>query len=94
MRFAELVGKILTDALPEFDVLPAALLSTALARLARERIGSILTDLDLLDSHGPATVRSLVRAAPSLPLIVLSGHPQTVQQLLAQAREDLRPVQA
>lgn len=73
VRYAELVARILVDAAPEFDLVHAPRLSTALACLVRQRIDMILTDLTLPDSGGPATVRYLVRAAPDVPLIVLSG---------------------
>ena len=43
-------------------------------RCRRQPFCLILTDLDLPDSDGPATVRHLQRAAPGVPLIVLSGN--------------------
>ncbi len=72
-RLAELVRHVLADSAPEFNVEHVGRLSTALARLVRQRFSLIVTDLDLPDSHGPATVRHLQRAAPNLPLVVLSG---------------------
>ncbi|MDQ1505537.1 MAG: hypothetical protein QOD57_3264, partial [Actinomycetota bacterium] len=39
----------------------------------RDGIGLIITDLNLPDSQGPATVGFLRRAAPYLPVIVLTG---------------------
>ena len=71
--FAEFVRHVLADAAPEFEVDHVARLSTAMARLARQPISLIITDLDLPDSRGAATVRHLQRAAPTLPVIVLSG---------------------
>jgi PleD family two-component response regulator len=72
-RFALLVKTLLVGEAAEFDVVWAPRISTALARLARLRIDIVLTDLSLQDTSGPATVRYLVRAAPSIPIIVLSG---------------------
>jgi CheY-like chemotaxis protein len=71
--FANLVASILRDASPNFQVEYAPRLSTALARIARDRISLILTDLHLPDSSGPTTVRFLRGAAPAVPIIVLSG---------------------
>ncbi len=72
-RFAELIRHVLADSAPEFEVEHVARLSTAMARLVRQPINLILTDLNLPDSSGPDTVRHLQRAAPNVPLIVLSG---------------------
>jgi PleD family two-component response regulator len=72
-RFAELVRHVLADAAPEFEVEHVTRLSTAMARLVRQPISLIITDLDLPDSRGPATVRHLQRAAPNVPVVVLSG---------------------
>ena len=72
-RFAEFVGHVLADAAPEFEVQHAARLSAAMACLVRKPVSLIITDLDLPDSRGAATVRRLRRAAPNLPVIVLSG---------------------
>ncbi len=72
-RLAELVRHVLAESAPEFDVQHVGRLSTALARLVRQPFSLILTDLNLPDSDGPATVRHLQRAAPGVPLVVLSG---------------------
>ncbi len=72
-RFAELVRHVLAESAPEFTVEHVGRLSTALARLARQSFDLIVTDLDLPDSNGPATIRHLQRAAPNVPLVVLSG---------------------
>jgi len=72
-RFFELVEWILADGAPEFALVHAPRLSAALAVLTRQPIRLVLTDLRLPDSTGPATVRHLARAAPNVPLIVLSG---------------------
>ena len=72
-RFAELVRHLLADSAPEFEVEHVGRLSTAMARLVRQSFSLVLTDLNLPDSQGPATVRHLQRAAPNVPLVVLSG---------------------
>jgi two-component system, cell cycle response regulator len=71
--FANLVASILQEASPEFEIEYAPRLSTALARIARDRISLILADLQLPDSEGPMTVRFLRGAAPAVPIVVLSG---------------------
>jgi len=73
-RLAELVRHVLAESAPEFDVQHVGRLSAALARLVRQPFSLILTDLSLPDSDGPATVRHLQRAAPGVPLVVLSGN--------------------
>lgn len=73
-RFAELVERILGDGAPEFEILHAPRITAALARLARHPVRLILTDLSLPDSTGAGTVRHLNRAAPNVPLVVLSGN--------------------
>jgi DNA-binding response OmpR family regulator len=71
--FTELVVGILAETSDDFEVVSVLRLSTALAALARDGIGLIVTDLNLPDSSGAATVGFLRRAAPDTPLIVLSG---------------------
>ena len=71
--FTDLVSSILSEAPEEFEVVAVSRLSTALARVVRNGIGLIVTDLNLPDSSGPVTVRFLRRAAPDVPVIVLSG---------------------
>lgn len=72
-RFAELVLHVLAAAVPEFEVEHVTRLSTAMARLVRRPMSLTITDLDVPDSRGVATVRHLQRAAPNVPVIVLSG---------------------
>jgi DNA-binding response OmpR family regulator len=71
--FTDLVSSILSEAQDDFELVAVSRLSTALARLVRNGIGLIITDLNLPDSSGPATVRFLRRAAPNVPIVVLSG---------------------
>lgn len=69
--FADLVAGILDEAGITVDVVPR--LTTALARLVRDHVDVVLTDLELPDSTGPETVRFLRSAAPDIPIIVLAG---------------------
>jgi CheY-like chemotaxis protein len=71
--FADLVVSILQEASADFEVEFVPRLSSALARLARERIDLVLADLELPDSSGSATVRFLRAADPAVPIVVLSG---------------------
>jgi ActR/RegA family two-component response regulator len=68
---ANLIMSILEQV--NFDVEHVSRLTTALARLVRDGFDLVVTDLNLADSSGPDTVRFLRRAAPSVPVIVLSG---------------------
>ena len=72
-RFASLVRSALTESRANFEIETVSRLSTALAWLVREPTDLILADLDLPDSQGTGTIRFFKRAAPGLPLIVLSG---------------------
>ena len=56
-----------------FEVESVDRLSTGLRRLTRRGIGLVLLDLSLPDSRGLATFKQLHAAAPTLPIIVLSG---------------------
>lgn len=71
--FTALVTSILSEAEGDFEAVAVPRLSTALAQLVRDGVDLILADLNLPDSQGPATVGFLRRAAPGIPLIVLSG---------------------
>lgn len=69
--FADLVVGVLDEAGITVEVVDR--LSTALARIVRDGIDVIISDLDLGDSSGPEIIGFLRRAAPDLPIIVLSG---------------------
>jgi two-component system, cell cycle response regulator len=71
--FADLVRSIFQEASADFRVESVSRLSTALTHIARDRVSLILSDLQLPDSSGPITVRFLRAAAPTVPIIVLSG---------------------
>jgi DNA-binding response OmpR family regulator len=57
-----------------FQAGAAQRLSGALARLERKDIDLVLLDLGLPDSQGLPTFQALRKAAPSIPVIVLSGN--------------------
>lgn len=59
--------------LGEFEMHPAADLSSGLERLQRGDIGLILLDLALPDSEGLETFIRVSEAAPDVPLVVLSA---------------------
>ncbi len=81
-RFADLVRYVLSESEPSIEINHVRRLSSALATLIRQPIDVIVTDLQLPDSAGPATVQYLRRATPAVPLIVLSSNadPQTALQ--------------
>jgi len=57
----------------EFDLTLVGRLREAAARLGSERFDIVLTDLSLPDSHGLEAFRVLHKAAPAVPVVVLSG---------------------
>jgi len=71
---ARLLRETLRDAesLP-FELAHAGRLAEAEARLASEACDVVLLDLSLPDAHGLETVRRTLRAAPEVPIIVLTG---------------------
>ena len=69
------VQKILsTCTLPiEFVVESAVSLSEAVGNLAEKKYDVVLLDLELPDSSGIETVRQIVKVAPDIPIVVLTG---------------------
>jgi len=57
----------------EFDIVHVTRLQEALEHLAREQFEALLLDLSLPDAHGLETVIQVQRAAPGLPIVILSG---------------------
>ncbi len=57
----------------QFTIIECETLAEAIERLAAERIDLILLDLSLPDCQGPQTVERTVQAAPSIPIVVLTG---------------------
>jgi signal transduction histidine kinase len=72
---ARLMREMLAEATGEgsFEVECADRLSTGLDRLERGGIDAVLLDLSLPDSWGVATVEKALLAAPTIPILVLSG---------------------
>jgi two-component system, cell cycle response regulator len=72
-RDAALVLRALGDRVPRFDVSTVSTLADALISLNRSSFDVILLDIVLPDSDGFATIAAIRKAAPALPLIVLTG---------------------
>jgi signal transduction histidine kinase len=70
---AELMRELLSELAEPPEVLHAARLSDALALLEPARVDVILLDLSLPDARGLDTVERMHRAAPHLPIVVLTG---------------------
>src|SRR6266404_1410301 len=71
---ARLIQLMLADAAGTlFETETVERLSAGLERLAADRIGIVLLDLSLPDSHGLDTFLHLHARAPRIPIIVLSG---------------------
>ena len=72
---ADLVLEMLSDAAPEnFQIESVARLSQALTRLENKDMDLVLLDLGLPDSQGLQTFHALWKAAPDIPVIVLTGN--------------------
>ena len=72
---ADLIREMLAQAdLLHFEAESVQRLSGALARLERKDVDLVLMDLGLPDSQGLPTFHALRKAAPGIPVIVLSGN--------------------
>ncbi|TAN49577.1 MAG: response regulator [Rhodospirillales bacterium] len=56
-----------------FDVVHVATLAAARAHLSQDPVDAVLLDLSLPDSIGMDTVKSIMEAAPAVPIVVLTG---------------------
>ncbi len=70
---AELIGDLLAGSGATFELFCVRRLSAALDYLARQSVNLVLLDLFLPDSSGLIGLEKIVRAAPMLPVIVLTG---------------------
>lgn len=69
-----LLAELLEEAAPgRFRVEPACRLSDGLEALRRDSFAAVLLDLSLPDADGVAGIELVREAAPSTPVIVLSG---------------------
>lgn len=58
----------------EIELTQVDSLADALSLLAEQRFDVALVDLNLTDSRGPVILTRLKEAAPSMPLVVCTGH--------------------
>lgn len=72
-RDAALVFRALGDRVPRFEVSTVGTLADALISLNGSSFDVILLDIVLPDSEGFATIAAVRKAAPAIPLIVLTG---------------------
>jgi len=70
---ADLVRLRLVESQSDMEVACVDRLSTGLESLARNPPALVLLDLNLPDSRGAETFRSVLRKAPGIPVLVLSG---------------------
>jgi signal transduction histidine kinase len=70
---ADLVRLRLVEARSDLEVSCVNRLSTGLQSLADKSPAVVLLDLNLPDSHGADTYRALLKKAPTVPIVVLSG---------------------
>jgi len=71
---ADLVRLRLVEANSDLDVSCVDRLSDGLASISEEAPSVVLLDLNLPDSRGAETFRSVLNRAPGVPVVVLSGH--------------------
>jgi diguanylate cyclase (GGDEF)-like protein len=57
----------------QFDITRVARLADAFTQLGRARFDAVLLDLSLPDGYGLSTLRQMMAANPTIPIIVLSG---------------------
>ena len=70
---ADLVRLRLVESSSELEVACVDRLSAGLKSLTEKTPAVVLLDLNLPDSHGADTYRSVLKKAPSVPIVVLSG---------------------
>jgi signal transduction histidine kinase/DNA-binding NarL/FixJ family response regulator len=71
---ARLLAEVLKDVPGKpFELVHAALVSSALEHLSQEPFEAILLDLSLPDGQGFGVLRRLLDVAPSIPVLVLTG---------------------
>ncbi len=70
---AELIGDLLAETGATFELSHVSRLSAALEYLGQKSASVVLLDLFLPDSFGLVGLEKIVRAAPMLPVIVLTG---------------------
>ncbi len=70
---ADLIRLRLVEGNPSLDVACADRLASGLAALDHEHPALVLLDLNLPDSRGAETFRKVLKKAPGVPIVVLSG---------------------
>ncbi len=88
-----LISRLLQRGDSGFDVRAVNSAASAVAAIGQEKFDVVLLDLTLGDSAGLATVRTIARAAPDLPIVVLtaSDNPDIgLQSLRCGAQDFLR----
>jgi signal transduction histidine kinase len=70
---ADLIRLRLVEASADLEVACVSRLSSGLKSLAEKVPAVILLDLNLPDSHGADTFRTVLKKAPTVPIVVLSG---------------------
>src|SRR5215207_4838347 len=71
--YACVVRDVLEDAIGRFKITHVNRLAAAQERLAAENFDALLLDLNLPDSRGLNTCSAIQAAAPSIPVVVLTG---------------------
>src|SRR5688572_4634733 len=70
---ARLLRELLMQEQPPVELITVASLEQAIAQLGETKVDVVLLDLSLPDSQGLETVRRMQAAAPTVPVVVLTG---------------------
>ncbi len=71
---AELIRRALAEAGPRrYSVVHVETLASACEQMAAGAVDAVLLDLNLPDAHGSEAVRTALSAAPTVPIVVLTG---------------------
>lgn len=87
---ADLVREYLAECrgLSNYDLKRVERLDSGVQHLNEGRVDVVLLDLDLPDVKGMAAVSRVVSAHPSVPVVVLTGHPELGEKAIAQGAQD------
>lgn len=78
-----LIQELLADAGSSIDIAVASSLSESICRLETSSFDAVLLDLNLPDSTGLATLRTMIREVTAIPIIILTAQDSEAQGLAA-----------
>jgi DNA-binding NtrC family response regulator len=72
--YARFLREVLLEASGDYEVIAVGTAADATARLGRESFDIVLLDLGLPDADGTEALTYVAKAAPRVPMLVLSSH--------------------